>query len=689
MSLLPAQPFRPSRADWGQSAAVVLALFALYAATSPRTVALEDDGLFILSSYFLGVEHPPGYPLFTLLGKLFTYLPVGSVAYRVHLVSALFGALTCGALWLCARSLLAGRLPAYLAAAALGLSPVFWSQALIAEVYTLNTFFLALLIYLALQACPPQGTEATRDQRRRLLLPGMALLFGLSLSNHYPLMLLAAPAFAVVLWPRRMEILKRLPLLVLLCVLGLLPYAWLVLRSRMGLPISFYGPLETPFEIWFFLSRSGYAHIDQSASAGWLDRLKFFQFQAIQLLVQFAVAGTLVAAAGFAVQWRAWGRRVAAFFTVAFVMATVVLLLLLDFDYTSRSKHVFHVYPLPAYVVCALWVGLGFAWARERWRLRPAGSLAAGAALAALILAVGLRQNLLSGYDWAARYAKTTLQMLPQNAVVLTGGEADLAPLAYFHIVEGWRPDITLFNSQGLILGNRLFHPLRVDRETAQRRLRDFIAAVDVPVVSTSQYFFPYGQRDRWLYIEVQKSKRDAGRVIVDIPEAAMRFFEESLVEWQEPNAWAAFLQSEMRRRYALLIARSMDRNGPQDARVRRHVGLLSHQFAGALGLADGMMAHPDGYSIGAVAAMLERARVLMPSDVNKDHLSRLFQLRAALRLDSGDRSGAIEDFETALTVWPSPNNPALAALEDLYRIDGREDALQKLRSRAKRPGTP
>ena len=81
------------------------ALFALYALTAPRTVALEDDGLFVLSSYFLGIEHPPGFPLFTLIGHLFTHLPFGSVAYRVHLASAFFGALSCGLLWLCARSL--------------------------------------------------------------------------------------------------------------------------------------------------------------------------------------------------------------------------------------------------------------------------------------------------------------------------------------------------------------------------------------------------------------------------------------------------------------------------------------------------------------------------------------------------------------------------------------------------------
>jgi hypothetical protein len=208
-------------------------------------VGLEDDALFILSSYFLGIEHPPGYPLFTLIAHLFTLVPLGSVAYRVHLASAFFGALTCAAVWLCARTLAGGRLPAYVAALGLGLSPVFWSQAIIAEVYTLNTFLFVVLVYLGLQACPPGGAPARGGP---YLVPWMALLFGLALSNHWPLMLLVAPAFAVLLWPRRSEILARLPHLILLVLVGLLPYAWLVYRSWMALPISFYGQLDGPLD---------------------------------------------------------------------------------------------------------------------------------------------------------------------------------------------------------------------------------------------------------------------------------------------------------------------------------------------------------------------------------------------------------------------------------------------------------
>ena len=136
------------------AALIALALFAVYALSAPRTVMMEDDGNFILSSYFLGVAHPPGYPLYTALGWLAAQVPLGSVAYRVHLLSALFGAASCAALWLCARRLLESWLAAALAALALGLSPAFWSQAIVAEVYTLNTLFAFALLYLALRGGP-------------------------------------------------------------------------------------------------------------------------------------------------------------------------------------------------------------------------------------------------------------------------------------------------------------------------------------------------------------------------------------------------------------------------------------------------------------------------------------------------------------------------------------------------------
>ena len=666
--------FRAARADWLQAAAVALALFVLYAATAPRSVSLEDDALFVLSAYFLGIEHPPGYPLFTLVGHLFTWLPFGSVAYRVHLASALFGALTAAAAWLCARSLVDAdrRLPAYLAAFALGLSPVFWSQSIIAEVYTLNTLFLLALVHL--------GLRAEHDPR---VLPWMAFIFGLSLSNHYPLMLLAAPAFAILLWPLREELLRRFGLLLVLVAAGLLPYAWLIHRSWKGLPISFYGEMETLTEIWYFISRSGYVNVDHSHTAGWLDKTRYLTFMGRELFFQFAIIGTAVAAAGFAAQWRVLGKRISAFFTTAFLMPSAVLVMLLGFDYDVFRKHIFHVYPIPAYAIGALWMALGFDWLAARYALRRGQSLAAAAGLLLLIGGLGAWVNLRANHDWSVRYAQTVLKILPKDAIVFGQGDADLAPIAYFHMVENARPDITLYQSQGLILGNRLFHPLRTDQESANRIVREMIAAQKSPVVLTLDTYTGNARRDHWLYIEVDKSSPDPNKVTVDLPEEAVRFFEEAIARENAGNAWIAYFQSELRRRYGYLIARSLPSGGaPPDERGRRQFELLAQDFYGALGIAEGLLANPGGFSADAVATYLDRARTLLPSDAPKQHVAGFFLLRGVLRANTGDRPGAIGDLESAFSLWPSPDSGAIAPLEQLYGETSNSAALQHLKNR-------
>lgn len=681
--LLPTGSFRPARADWLQAGLVACGLFVLYAATAPRSVAFEDDSLFVMSSYFLGIEHPPGYPLFTWIGHLFSRLPFGSVAYRVHLASALFGALSCAAAWLCARTLIAGRLPAYVAALGLGFSPVFWSQATIAEVYTLNTFFFLTLVYLGLQICgPAQASPAGARQGR--VLAWMAFLFGLSLSNHYPLMLLVAPALCVLLWPLRQQVLERLGLLVCLAVAGLLPYAWLVRRSWLVLPISFDGPLETLPEILFFLSRAGYAGVDDSVSATWLDRARFLQFFGGQLFVQFAVIGTLLAAAGFAAQWRVFGRRIGAFLTLAFLMPSVVLLFLLNFDYSAITKHVFHVYPLPAYAVVALWMALGAAWLAERKALSRVQTRTLAALALGAILIVGARANLTAGYDYAARYAHVVLRNLPKDAAVFVGGEPDL-PIAYFYLVEGWRPDIVPYHSGGLVLGNRLFHPLRTTEKDAQRIVHDFIEAQRDPVALTAELYPGYARRERWLFGEIDRSSRDPTRVTIDIPEEAVAFFEEWIVRPRATNAFAAAHQDDLRRRYASLLVQSLPRQWPVSGPQATHLAALGEDFHGVLGIIEGMLVHAEGYSVRAASEYLARLPALMASDVDKAQKARFFYLRGVLRLQAGDKAGAATDWETAFELWPVERNRATTALEETYRAAGDQRALDELHARIRR----
>jgi hypothetical protein len=123
----------------------------VYVLTLAPGVLGGDSGELQYIPYILGVAHPTGYPLYTLLGWLWTHgVVVGDVAYRMNLLSAVLGASTAAVLYLIVQHLTSRHAPALLAAVLFAFSPTFWMQAIVAEVYTLNTAFVVLVIYLLL-----------------------------------------------------------------------------------------------------------------------------------------------------------------------------------------------------------------------------------------------------------------------------------------------------------------------------------------------------------------------------------------------------------------------------------------------------------------------------------------------------------------------------------------------------------
>src|SRR5512135_405422 len=187
---------------------VFLCAFAVYLLTLAPTVTFWDSGELITASAVLGIPHQPGYPLFGVMGRLFSFIPIGNVAYRVSLLSAFSCAL---AVWVVYRVLIAlakdkdqeksvqvgkgeragaGRgamgliaIPSLLALV-LAFVRVYWSQAVVAEVYALNAVFTALLVLVYVNAA--QGRLASA---RFFMLSG--LIAGLGVVNHESFVLYA------------------------------------------------------------------------------------------------------------------------------------------------------------------------------------------------------------------------------------------------------------------------------------------------------------------------------------------------------------------------------------------------------------------------------------------------------------------------------------------------------------------
>ncbi len=150
----------------------------------------------------LGIAHQSGYPLYTLMGKLVTaLLPFGDAAGELNLLSALLGAAAVAMLFLVARRF-AGSRPAALTAAALfALSPTWWSQATIAEVYALHALLVGVFLYCLLRweearMLAGAGSPARADR----WLWAAALTCGFGLAHHRMIALLLPAALVFIFW---------------------------------------------------------------------------------------------------------------------------------------------------------------------------------------------------------------------------------------------------------------------------------------------------------------------------------------------------------------------------------------------------------------------------------------------------------------------------------------------------------
>lgn len=206
------------KADWAAFWIALVISFAVYFYTLAPTVSLEDSGELAVAGDALGVPHPPGYPIWTILSWLFArtfsfvhYMGQPNPSWSIGLLSAVFGAVAAAltamlicrsgsdllkqtwhtthkqdTLWediICCVAGISGSL-------LFAFSPIEWSQAVIVEVYTLNAFFLIIIFLLSYWwMCRPSDR----------LLYVTAFIFGLGLTNYQVLLLAALPLVIIIM----------------------------------------------------------------------------------------------------------------------------------------------------------------------------------------------------------------------------------------------------------------------------------------------------------------------------------------------------------------------------------------------------------------------------------------------------------------------------------------------------------
>jgi hypothetical protein len=441
-AVAPAPAARAGGADrpWAEVACAVVA-FAVYLATLAPTVVGGDSGELIAVGATLGVAHPPGYPLYTLLAKLFTFVPGGSVAQRVNLLSAVCGALAAGLLCRAVRRLTGDAWCGAAAAGLLAFSPLVWPYAVTAEVFPLNNLMVAALLLLLVEADRVEGAALRRG------LCAFALVSGLALSNHHTSVFVIAPFGAYLLWRARMLLDARLVALVAGAgLVGLLPYAYLPWAAARHPAVAFGDP-STWSGFWAHLLRQEYgtfrlASEETGAAGDWGPRVAHV---VSSLARSTFLTAPLLALASLPAALRPRGRLVG-------LVAGTLALYVLGFAALANvrwddllHRTVQDRFWQQAVVLAAALAGVGLGEMRARMG-RAGGVLAPVAAvgIAAAMAVAHFEAANHRGRVFFRDYGHAILDALPQGTILLVTSDEAVGAVRYLQAVEGQRPDVRI-----------------------------------------------------------------------------------------------------------------------------------------------------------------------------------------------------------------------------------------------------
>ncbi len=452
---------------WIPWALAVGVLLVYYRTLAPGALG-GDAGELQFVPYILSMPHPTGTPLYVLLGRLWSLLPLGpSVAWRMNLLAALSATGAVLTVYACVQ--LRAKHPAAAVGAALSLAfgLTFWEQALMADKYAFNALMVGLVLFLALR---------WGETRSPGTLNALAVVYGLSLAHHRTMALFAPLLLGYIWWiegPTLWHDGRRLGGLAWRGALPLLLYLYLPWAEARGLPPGTWRPASVSDWLGYLLD-SGRTHLVYIDPAILPETLLFF-LRTLQRDVTWV--GVLLGSGGLALMLR---RRPA--------QATFLLAVFAVQGFLAANHHVprHWVYFIPSLLILSLWIGEGL---DGLWQVAlrhgpfqryapvlhgvAAGALALGMVIWPLApfmaryrplrgahLGAGTldvwRQTLKQGH-MADRLGAAIAMVEPDATIV--GDWEQATPLWYYQQVEGLRPDV------------RIVYPIeRLENETQRPR---------------------------------------------------------------------------------------------------------------------------------------------------------------------------------------------------------------------------
>ena len=337
--------------------------FAVYMVTLAPSVTFFDSGEFLTATASLGSAHSPGYPLFLMYAKPFTWLPFGNMAFRVNVATAVSSSLACMVVYILtimllkketllddARfNLIAIKFAGLSAALSFGVTPRLWLQSNHDKPYPLLAFISAIIFYLLLKwqeeyregnECPSYVYVCT-------------FLAGLAMAVHQTIVLLLPAWFLMIVltdWRMILRV-KELVLATTFALLGFSVHLYLPLRALSN-PLLNWGDSKTLDQfLWHFL-RKGYPSEPPLRNMA----LLWAQIRAFNVPREFTWLGAALALLGFVYLWRR-NRTV----LIAYIASVVVFLLVIAGYFNTPLEVIFltEEFFTPLYLLTAVMIGIG------------------------------------------------------------------------------------------------------------------------------------------------------------------------------------------------------------------------------------------------------------------------------------------------------------------------------------------
>lgn len=398
-------------------------VFLIYFFTLSPTVGLIDSGELITGCYFLNILHPTGYPLYTLIGNIFSRLPFGSIAQRVNLLSALFSSLAIFFFFLLLKDLTNSTVTATVGSTWFAFSRMVWSVAVIAEVHALTVFFLTVIVCFW-----------TKIDRNNILLL-LTFVLGLSFSNH---MMILSIFVGTVLFLYLSKISKSKASLKFLCIsalffiLGLSVYSYLLIRAQ-AVPLFNWGnPYNLKRFIWHITGKQYRVWMFSLSGQEVLANLRF----GLKLLLQenFYIF-IFLPILGFIYLFRTQRN---------FALCLLIIFLLSFFYAINYSIPDIESYYLPCLFVLTLLFALGLRIIISRVKIPKFFYLV----LVFLPLLFNYRRAGMQGNYLAYDAAVNHLQSVPTNAVIITDWWDFYSPALYLQHIERFRTDVCIIDKE-------------------------------------------------------------------------------------------------------------------------------------------------------------------------------------------------------------------------------------------------